>query len=415
MPPTRAGMRASSITSGSRSRAVPLGFPVLRVPPQPDQLRGFTCTTACHPRRRWTTNTRRSRGTSTTRRPAFSCHPDGEPPPEAPRRSRFQRGGLGGSMKRNGFPRRAAWPDGDSVRGDSRCGRCAPRERPGDPGKRPLFALHRLVGTRDRRRLDLRPHRGDRQPVARAPIGWDSIFEYALDLRFATYPSSDRDQTVSIYEAYGGVPPATGAGRPGSASSGSASWRSRRRRRSARRVPHGRAHGHRLPRSSVRGSRARVLRGRLRRRSPKRRRLRSGRWRAGSTPRARVGGDPQLRPDRALGRRVHTMSRWRAPSTCTRLSSTTRRVPATSATRTCPTSSSTSATARSRFSTFKGRITAAGRSTRDRSPATSSTAVPFLRSRSKVCSSSQGGCASPSARPASSACARARPASQRLR
>jgi hypothetical protein len=37
------------------------------------------------------------------------------------------------------------------------------------------------------------------------PSGWDSIFEYAVDARFATYPSTDRDQTVSIYEAYVGV------------------------------------------------------------------------------------------------------------------------------------------------------------------------------------------------------------------
>jgi len=37
------------------------------------------------------------------------------------------------------------------------------------------------------------------------PSDFDSLFEYALDLRFATYPSSDRDQTVSIYEAYVGV------------------------------------------------------------------------------------------------------------------------------------------------------------------------------------------------------------------
>ena len=37
------------------------------------------------------------------------------------------------------------------------------------------------------------------------PSGWDSLFEYALDARFATYPSSERDQTVSIYEAYVGL------------------------------------------------------------------------------------------------------------------------------------------------------------------------------------------------------------------
>lgn len=37
------------------------------------------------------------------------------------------------------------------------------------------------------------------------PSGWDNLFEYGLDARFATYPSSDRDQTVSIYEAFVGV------------------------------------------------------------------------------------------------------------------------------------------------------------------------------------------------------------------
>jgi len=81
------------ISSGQHS-----GFACSECHPNPTNFAIFTCTTACHPRSETDEEHLDVPGYVYDSPACLSCHPNGEPPPEAPRRSRFQPRRSGGQQ-----------------------------------------------------------------------------------------------------------------------------------------------------------------------------------------------------------------------------------------------------------------------------------------------------------------------------